>query len=145
MSSPIEIVLARAEPHGLRQNGPSRWRCACPVCGGRNRSTLSIGATPEGSVLLKCFKSGCDVDAIANALGLDIADLFPSRGSGGAPLRRVGLLTAGQALELLEQESTFVAVLAASLCGSNEVSPQDRDRVMKAAGRISYLRAETKR
>lgn len=144
MSLPIDTVLARAEPFGLKQNGPFRWRCACPVCGGRNRSTLSIGEAAAGAVLLKCFKSECDVDSIARAFGIDVADLFPPRGAGGARLQRRRLLTASQALELLEEEATFVAVLASTLAHGKEVTERDRERAHKAAGRISYLRAEAK-
>ncbi|HEY1131080.1 MAG TPA: hypothetical protein VGF12_16865 [Roseateles sp.] len=144
MTHPIDTVLARAEGFGLKQHGPSRWRCACPVCGGRNRSTLSIGATDDGAVLLKCFKSECDAEAIARAFGLDIADLFPPRESHGAAQRRRRLLSAGQALELLEEEATFLAVLASGMARGQEVTVQDRDRAQRAAGRISYLRHEAR-
>nr|WP_316640823.1 hypothetical protein [uncultured Roseateles sp.] len=142
MSQPIDTVLARAEAFGLRQNGASRWRCACPVCGSGNRSTLSIGATDDGAVLLKCFKSECDVEAISQAFGLDISDLFPARNSNAGRPQRRRLLTASQALELIGEEATFVAVLASTLAQGLPVTDGDRDRAHKAACRISYLRSE---
>lgn len=144
MSLPIDKVLARAEAFSLKRNGDSRWRCACPVCGGGNRSTLSIGATVDGAVLLKCFKSECDVEAICRAFGLDMTDLFPPREAQGTRPQRRRLLTAGQALELLEEEAVFVAVLASTLARGLEVTAADRDRAHKAAGRIGYLRFEVR-
>lgn len=141
---PIDTVLARAESFGLKQHGSTRWRCACPVCGGGNRSTLSIGSTDAGAVLLKCFKSECDVEAIAQGFGLDIADLFPPRQAHGAAPQRRRLLSAGQALELLDEEATFLAVLASGMARGQEVTAQDRDRAHRAAGRINYLRNEAR-
>lgn len=145
MSQPIDKVLARAEAFSLKRNGDSRWRCACPVCGGRNRSTLSIGETADGAVLLKCFKSECAVEAICRAFGLDLTELFPPSESQGTRPQRRRLLTAGQALELLEEEAVFVAVLASTLASGLEVTSDDRDRAHKAAGRIGYLRSEMRK
>ncbi len=65
--SAADAVLARLD--SPRPTGRDRWRAACPVCGERNRSTLSIGIGDSGAVLLKCFKSGCGPDEIAAALG----------------------------------------------------------------------------
>lgn len=144
MSQPIDTLLARAEGYGLKQNGASRWRCACPVCGGGNRSTLSIGATDDGAVLLKCFKSECNIESIARAFGLDLADLFPPRDTVSTRPQRRRLLTAGQALELLDEEAVFVAVLASTLAQGQAVTEQDLARAHKAAGRINYLRSEVR-
>ena len=144
MSLPIDTVLARAEAFGLKQNGAARWRCACPVCGGGNRSTLSIGATDNGAVLLKCFKSECDVESICRAFGLEIADLFPSQPDSGRRPHRRRLLTASQALELIDEEAAFVAVLASTLAQGRQITDCERDRAHTAAGRISYLLTEAK-
>ena len=83
--TPIDTVLGRLPD--AKQTAPGRWRTACPACGGRSQSTLSVGEGDTGAVLLKCFKSGCDPHTIATALGLDIADLFPQRPD-SAPLKR---------------------------------------------------------
>ena len=104
--SAIDLLLSRLDHP--RPNGRDRWRCACPVCGGRNRSTLSVGLADSGVVLLTCFKEGCGADEIAAALGLMLEDLFPARDSSASPMRRRRLLTAQQALEVLEFESTLV-------------------------------------
>ena len=86
MSEAVELLLARLDKP--RRASRDRWRCACPVCGEANRSTLSIGIGGNGCVLVKCFKNGCGPDEIASAVGIDIADLFPARESSAPPLRR---------------------------------------------------------
>ena len=138
--SPIDLVLARLPR--ARKSGPDRWRDACPVCGERNRSTLSVGVTDAGAVLVRCFKSGCDVTAICAALGLDVADLFSDRKSSARPIRRRRLLTSDQALDLVHFEMSLVALVASDIGRGLPISAPDRARVLTAAGRIAYLRNE---
>lgn len=142
---PFDVLSDRLVPYGLRVHG-DRGRAICPVCGGRNRSTLSVGVTPDGAVLMKCFKSGCSVDQITAALGLQVSDLFPPRPAapgGGAPaLKRRRLLTDRQALELLDDEAAIVFVVACDIGAGREINEQDRQRVLTAAARIAMLRTE---
>jgi hypothetical protein len=72
--SAVDLLLSRLDQP--RANGRDRWRCACPVCGEKNRSTLSIGVGDSGAVLVRCWKSGCGPDEIVAAVGLEIEDLF---------------------------------------------------------------------
>lgn len=137
-----EAIISALQPYKVRPNGRDRYRAICPVCGERNPNTLSIGVTGEGAVLLKCFKLGCGVDSICAALGLEVADLFPQRECHGAPLQRRRLISAAQALELLHDESQLVAVMAANVGYGASIDANDRSRILQAAGRIAYLRAE---
>lgn len=89
-------------------------------------------------MLLRCWH-GCDADAVAAAIGLELADLFPPRESSAGCPRRRRLLTAGQALGLLADESNLVAVAASSVAHGIDLSDADRARVLQAAGRIAYL------
>lgn len=141
---PIDAVLARLAPFQLRANGRDRWRACCPAHGSDNRSTLSIGIGQDGAVLLKCFCE-CGLEQIAHALGLELADLFPARpapGGGAPPLQRRRLITAAQALDLLHDEAQLVAMVAANIANGVTLSDVDVSRVLKAAGRIAYLRDE---
>ena len=70
--SPLEKVLARLE--GVKRVGRG-WVARCPAHADRNPS-LSVGVGADGRVLLHCF-SGCTLDAIVAALGLEAKDLFP--------------------------------------------------------------------
>lgn len=70
---PFEHVTALLEARGFRRGE----RYVCPAHDDRHPS-LSIGHGDNDCVLLHCF-AGCDIGAIARALGLDVRDLFPTR------------------------------------------------------------------
>lgn len=53
-------------------------RACCPACGGDNQSKLIVTEKSDGAVLLHCF-AGCDALEVLNAVGFDLADLFPTR------------------------------------------------------------------
>lgn len=61
----------------VRRTG-NGYLARCPAHEDRVNS-LSVGDGEEGRILLKCH-SGCEVERIAKALGLTVADLFPTRG-----------------------------------------------------------------
>jgi hypothetical protein len=143
--SGIDTVLG-ALPDS-KPSGKDRWRTACPVCGERNKSTLSIGVSSDGAVLLKCFKSGCEPERITRALGLELADLFPERPApgGGAPaLKRRRMLSASQALEVLAFETNLVAVAVCNVAQGVTLSDDDRLRLLRAASRIQNIADEVK-
>ncbi len=97
-------------------------------------------------MLLKCWH-GCDIEQIVGALGLEIADLFPPKpenGHGAGPLKRRRLLTAGQTLDLVNDELQLVALAASNIANGVELSDDDRARLLTAAGRVAYLRDEVK-
>ena len=106
MSRPIDLVLARLD--NPRPSGRNRWRCVCPSCGG-NKSALSVGIGDDDAVLIRCWK-GCDAAAVVGSLGLQLHELFPPQlsGHGSAPMRRRGMLTAGQAMEVTAFECLLV-------------------------------------
>ncbi|MBA3597831.1 MAG: hypothetical protein H0W40_10715 [Methylibium sp.] len=137
-----ETIINALQPYKIRPNGRDRYRAICPCCGERNPNTLSVGVTAEGAVLVRCFKLQCSVGSICAALGLEVADLFPPRESQGAPLQRRRLISPAQALDLLHDESQLVAVVAANIGHGTSIDDEDRARVLQAAGRIAYLRAE---
>ena len=138
--NPIDAVLARLDQ--VKPTGRDRWRSACPACGGSNRSALSIGVGEHGGVLLHCFKSECDAETIAAAIGLTLEQLFAPRDSHGASPQRRRMLTAHQALDLLADEANLVFVAAGNIAHGVELRDEDRARCLTAAGRVAYLRDE---
>ena len=107
--------------------------------------SLSVRETPEGVVLMYCF-SGCHVSEVVNALGLEMSDLSPSRQvSGYEPKRTPCLFNAGQALELLTNETNLLAVVAGNLLHGVALNQDDVIRITQAAGRIQWLRDESTR
>lgn len=142
MTRPIDELLARLD--GPRPTGRDRWRCACPVCGGRNRSTLSVGVGDADAVLLKCWKEGCGPEQIARAIGLEFEDLFPPRDSHAAPEKRRRMLSDRQALELLERESLLAWTAAQNLAAGHTLTPGDLERLSLTAKRIGLLTHEVR-
>jgi hypothetical protein len=138
----IDALLSRLPE--AKANGRDRWRCACPVCGGTNRSTLSIGMGDTGAVLLKCWKSGCDPEAIAHAIGLSIEDLFPARDAQAAPATRRRMISASQALDVLADDSMLVWTCATSIANGVALSAIDLDDLTAAVARVGALRQETR-
>jgi hypothetical protein len=142
---PFDTVAARLAPYKPKETAPGRLRAICPVCGERNASTLSVGEGHDGAVLVTCFKSGCSIEAIAAALGLDVRDLFPPRqapGGGHPPLQRRRLISPMQALQLLHDEVHLVLVAAADLAAGIALDDADHARLLQAVARIVVLRDE---
>lgn len=143
MTRPIDMVLSRLESYRLRENGRDRWRACCPAHGGRNPSALSIGVGSDNQVLLRCWQ-GCEVEQVAHALSLELADLFPPKPQDGAgrPLARRRLLTAGQALDLLDAEMTLAIVCASDMAAGRALDEATLGRLLQSAARVSMLRSE---
>ena len=142
MSRPIDLVLARLD--NPRPSGRNRWRCVCPSCGG-NKSALSVGIGDDDAVLIRCWK-GCDASAVVGSLGLQLHELFPPQlsGHGSAPMRRRGMLTAGQAMEVTAFECLLVWTAASNLANGHALTADDLDRLSVAAQRIQSLAAEVR-
>jgi hypothetical protein len=147
MTSPIDLVLQRLDGFKLRENGRDRWRACCPAHGGSNPSTLSIGIGRDDQVLLRCW-NGCDIEQVVQALGFEVSDLFPPKpqpaGAGDAPIRRRRLLTAGQALDLLDSEMMLAFVCASDMAQGKALDGATLDRLVQCAARVSMLRDEVR-
>ena len=140
--TPIDNVLSRLEK--VRQRQPGQCSARCPAHADKGPS-LSVRETPEGAVLLHCF-AGCEVTDIVASMGLELHELYPPRDKhAGTPKKIANLLTAGQALELLAQETLLVAVALTNYFNGIELLPNDTERLRLAAGRIGLLREETGR
>lgn len=140
---PIDMVLSRLAPFKLRENGRDRWRACCPAHGGSNPSALSVGIGNDCVVLLKCWH-GCSADEVADALGLDLAALFPPRESHGAPLKRRTLLSAQQCLDVIAFETMLVGTAAFNLANGHALTLDDLQRLGVACERIQALAAEVR-
>jgi hypothetical protein len=141
-TSPLDLVCSRL--HKVRMRGPGMFTALCPAHEDRTPS-LSGKELPDGRLLMKC-QAGCSIHEVVGALGLTLADLFPPRepapGAGSSPERRRRLLTAGQALELLDAEALLVASAAATLAAGQSLTDDDRDRLLTASARVAVLRDE---
>ena len=71
---PRHEVLGRLKCVTPGQNGHD-WTALCPAHEDR-RASLSVSVCEDGKVLLNCH-AGCKVEAVVEAIGLTMADLFP--------------------------------------------------------------------
>lgn len=124
--------LSRLE--GVRRSGPGRWLARCPAHDDKSPS-LSVREADDGRTLLTCF-AGCDAGAVAGAVGFTLRDLFPQ----GSPIAARGVrspVPVGDVLEAIEGEALTVAVIASDLAKGAEVTPERKEKLLSAAGRIA--------
>jgi len=137
----LDLVLTRAEPHGLRRVGPGRWRMRGVCHGGRTPGAVSIAEGDRGAVLLHCFARGCSVDRIAAALGLALEDLFPARptspGAGTAPRRRP--FSTRDLLDALNAELSVAWVILSDVAAGRDIDARERARAGTARDRCVAL------
>lgn len=142
--SAINRLIDALHEQGVRKAGGGGYRARCPVCGITSNGTLSFRETVDGAVLLKCFKSECCVEQIAAAVGLTVTDLFPPRDSQGSPMKRRGLLTAQEALDMLDTDMQIGVLVISEFLHGGDVSVEDYSRLIAAANHIGYLRQEVR-
>lgn len=138
---PIDLLLSRLE--GVRASGRGHI-ARCPAHADRNAS-LSLCEGRDGRVLVKCF-AGCDVQAIAHAVGLEVSDLFPERIAdtsfeGRAAAREAWRQTGwAAALGVLVRETTIVLIAARMVADGHVLSSEDHARLLVAMQRIEGAR-----
>jgi hypothetical protein len=71
---PVEILLGRLE--GVRRNR-NGWKALCPAHDDQNPS-LSVREREDGKAQVRCFAE-CTTQAVLDAVGLTMADLYPRR------------------------------------------------------------------
>ena len=129
--SHVEILLSRIEK--ARPTGRGSWIACCPAHEDRHPS-MTIRETEDGTVLVHCF-SGCSVEQILAAVGLEFDALFPPRPVDHAkPMRRP--FQAADVIEALARESTIVAVASANVRQGMVLSDEDHERLLVAVERL---------
>lgn len=137
----VGVLLARLE--GVRVTGRG-YSARCPAHKDRSAS-LSIAEGRDGRALVKCF-AGCEVHAIVHAVGLELADLFPSRVTDTSPGGRAEAREAWRqtgwaaALNVLARESTIVLLAARELAAGRALAADDHARLLAAVERIEGAR-----
>lgn len=77
---------------------------------------------------------------MVSALGLELEALFPPRdSSAGKPTRR-RLISAGQALDLLDVEMALAVVCASDMAAGKTLDEATRERLLLSAARVGMLR-----
>lgn len=130
------VLLDRLER--VKQTAPGRWLARCPAHEDRSPS-LSVRELEDGRVLIYDF-GGCDVQAVLDALGLEMQSLFPERLSSVREGRGLGpsqsRIAPRDLLEVISEETSVLAVIAADFLARRAISEQDWQRLASAASRI---------
>lgn len=120
----------------VREIRPGRWLARCPAHDDQSPS-LSVREA-DGKMLVYCFAQ-CSVHDVLAAVGLEPADLFPSRESVSYDGRRrpqAKPVPARDILTALGHEFAVVMVAAADLARGEPLSRADLERVAVAHSRF---------
>lgn len=121
-----------------KRTGNGRWIASCPAHDDRSPS-MSVATGDDGKILFNCH-SGCDQQAVVDAMGLQFSDLYPES------LKRIPEkeyrrgFAAGDVLEAISDEALLVAVAASNIAAGVVLTDEDRARLITAANRIENAR-----
>ena len=122
---------------GVRQTGPGRWMAKCPAHEDRSPS-LSVRELDDGRVLVHDF-AGCETQAVLDAVGLGMADLFERPLSGTGPAGGYGpthsRIPAADALRAIDRELTAACLIIAR-AAQHQLDEGDLARLRQAAVRL---------
>ena len=116
----------------VRRTGPGRWIACCPAHDDKSPS-LAIREVEDGRVLIHCF-SGCSVQEITGALGMELSDLFPPRPGNYKPEARP--FPAADILKACAFEVSIAALAIGMFLDGKPFGAAERDRLTAAAGRL---------
>ena len=81
--SQVDNLLSHLDK--VKSTGKGKWVACCPAHDDKAPS-LAIRELDDGRVLVHCF-AGCSAHEVTDAVGINIAALFPPRESHGKPNR----------------------------------------------------------
>jgi hypothetical protein len=125
----VDLLISKLDK--VRPTGRGTWIACCPAHADKSPS-LTIRETDDEIILLHCF-AGCSALEIVDAVGLEMADLFPPRQHHGKPERRP--FPAADVLRALASEALVVASVGVSML-SGRFTDADRERLILAVSRI---------
>jgi hypothetical protein len=122
----------------VKRTAPGRWLARCPAHEDRSPS-LSVRELDDGRLLVHDF-GGCAVGDVLGAIGLALSDLFPGPLCGHSHPTAHSRIPARDLLEVVSEETTIVAMMAADILAKKTISDTDWARLAKAADRIGRCR-----
>jgi hypothetical protein len=129
--SQVDNLLSHLDK--VKRTGKGNWIARCPAHLDKSPS-LTIRELDDGRVLLHCFV-GCSVHEVLDAVGMDMAALFPPREiQHGKPERRP--FPAADVLRAIGFESLVVCAAAVTMLTGEAFTQADRDRLILATERI---------
>jgi hypothetical protein len=124
----------------VKRTGQGKWLARCPAHDD-NSPSLAIKEVDD-RILLHCF-AGCGVSEILNAVGLDMADLFPERASVPyGPVSKIPKFSAYELFPLLVQEAVILALAWSDSMTRGVLPDADFQRAKQAYQCVMRLHAD---
>lgn len=134
-----DALLSRLD--GVRRTGVDRWLAKCPAHDDK-RPSLGVRELDDGRVLVHCW-SGCSAGDVLAAVGMEFTDLYPkSPTHRGKPERRPW--PAADVLRAVESEALIAAVAASSMGNGDDLTDEDRARLLLASSRLTAAVVESR-
>ena len=141
MSSPIDSVLDSL--CGVKPRGHGKWFALCPVHNEKTGS-LSVAVGDDGQILLHCFGCGAGAEEIAQALGMELEDLWPAKPDKNKAISKpiaAKVWTAEDRLAAVQYELSVAVILLERLIpaavGHDDANVAAMARLLKAHNIIS--------
>jgi hypothetical protein len=123
--------------HNVKQLRPDNWAGGCPLCQSRRGRPISVRAVDD-RVLVYPF-CGCSTEAVLNALGLQIGDLY-NQPLGQAIKPSNSRISGRDVLECISFEADVIVIILAEVLDAKAVSELGWQRLAQAAARIGRAR-----
>ncbi|KAA0873528.1 CHC2 zinc finger domain-containing protein [Nitrincola tapanii] len=121
----------------VKPTGRDRYMACCPAHQDKSPSLSVRFDTSDGRVLIHCF-AGCDISDICAAIGLEVADLFPSTDrphyAGLPDWKRRRLEDAMSHLKLL------ILMTESAQKAGQALSEKDQDDYQRAVARVAKIK-----
>lgn len=124
----------------FKQTGSGKWLARCRAHDDRSPS-LSI--KEEGDRILIHYFAGCGVVEVLNAIGLEMANLFPDRMADlYRPTPKIPKFSTYELFPLLVQEAVILALAWSDVISHGIMSEADKQRTQQAFQCVMRLHAE---
>ena len=123
-------ILERLEK--VKQTRSYQWVACCPAHADKHPS-LAIKLCDNGKILIKCW-SGCGIDDIMGAIGLELSDLFPN--DPGYTKQERSYYSADTILKALHKEAIIMRLLASQIKQGIPIDKNNLKRAEIAENRI---------
>jgi len=140
IESKLNTFLNRLD--GVKTNGSFKWLAKCPAHNDRSPS-LAIKLVDD-RILIHCF-AGCSVQAVLDAIGLDMVDLFSERiANPGASKPKAPRFSPYELFPLLIQEAVILALAFDAVVSGDALADTDKQRAIQAFNAVLRLNSEVK-
>lgn len=139
MNDQIERLLSRLDK--VEQLPPrqhqARYRACCPAHDDKKPS-LSITLSQSDTILLRCW-SGCSVEEVVGAVGMDMQDLFPKDVQAHHVPKERRPFSADQAAKVVAADAMLTAMVISRVRRGDKVSQVDMDAIIDAHARCTAI------